>query len=135
MVMKPLLISISMLVVGLIGLSQINLSKAQAASDTVNTVPKAKAQCIDASDLDRRQVVKPDTLLIEDDRGRAALLKLSAPCENMNDLDRIGFEFNGSTLLCDRKDIKILYSRFNESPLRCIIETITPITKAEADKY
>lgn len=91
--------------------------------------------CIDAGHLSRKMVVDKNTVLVEDYSGRSALLKLSAPCRNLDELDKIGFEFNGSTQICDRRDVKILYSRFTEAPVRCLIEEVVPLSKAEAAKY
>lgn len=110
------------------------LSLASAAPED-SPKPEGKARCLDASHLNRKIVVDKMTVLIEDSFGRSALLKLSAPCQNLDDLDKIGFEFFGGTQICDRRDVKILYSRFDEAPVRCLIESVTPLTKEEAKKY
>jgi len=91
--------------------------------------------CVDAGQLGRKMVVDKNTVLVEDYAGHAALLKLSAPCRNLDELDKIGFEFNGSSQICDRRDVKILYSRFTEAPVRCLIEEVIPLSRAEAAKY
>lgn len=94
--------------------------------------PDAAKQCYDLNNMRSRMVIEPDSLLIEDAYGKYVLVKLTAPCRNIDELDRIGFEFNGSTLLCKRTDVKILHSRNTETPLRCLIDTMTPLTKDEA---
>ncbi|MFT3997691.1 MAG: DUF6491 family protein [Asticcacaulis sp.] len=91
--------------------------------------------CVDGSQLSRRMVIDKSHVLIEDSSGRAAILKLTAPCQNLDDLDKIGFEFDGTTQVCGRRDAKILYSRFTEAPVRCLIEEYKPLSKAEAAKY
>lgn len=118
------------------GLGALSLASA-APEDTPGPhgKPDDKPKCIDASQLNRKMVVNKTTVLIEDGFGRSALLKLSAPCQNLDDLDKIGFEFFGGTQICDRRDVKILYSRFDEAPVRCLVESVTPLTKEEAKKY
>ncbi|MDC7683527.1 DUF6491 family protein [Asticcacaulis sp. BYS171W] len=111
------------------------LNLAHATPETTPTPEARLKTCLDGHSLNRRMVVDKTTVLIEDGFGRSALLKLSKPCQNLDDLDRIGFEFIGSTQICGRHDVKILYSRFNEAPLRCLIESITPLSKAEAQNY
>lgn len=91
-------------------------------------------QCVDAGRLMTKRVVDKQTLFVEDG-GRAALLTLSAPCANLDELDKIGFEFNGSSLICDKRDVKILYSRFSEKPVRCLISKVTPLTPEQAKAY
>lgn len=111
------------------------LSLASAAPEEPAAAPAGKRQCLDAGHLNRKMVVDKTTILIEDGFGRSALLKLHAPCQNLDDLDKIGFEFFGTTQICDKRDVKILYSRFDEAPVRCLIDSITPLSKEEARKY
>ncbi|WP_189488496.1 DUF6491 family protein [Asticcacaulis endophyticus] len=107
-----------------------------AAAPVVQSVkPDAPRQCFDLNNMRTRMVIEPDSLLIEDGFGKYVLLKLTAPCRNIDELDRIGFEFNGSTQVCSRTDVKILHSRNTEAPLRCLIDTMTPLTKDEAKVY
>ncbi|WP_140984896.1 DUF6491 family protein [Asticcacaulis tiandongensis] len=91
-------------------------------------------QCVDAGRLMTKRVVDKQTLFVEDG-GRAALLTLSSPCANLDELDKIGFEFNGSSMICDKRDVKILYSRFSEKPVRCLISKVTPLTPEQAKAY
>ncbi|MFT4091623.1 MAG: DUF6491 family protein [Asticcacaulis sp.] len=104
----------------------------QAADKT--EAPLQARQCVDAGRLMTKRVVDKQTLFIEDG-GRAALLTLSSPCANLDEMDKIGFEFNGSTMVCDKRDVKILYSRFTERPVRCLINKVTPLTPEEAKAY
>lgn len=105
-----------------------------AAQSVKPDAPRTEAprQCYDFNNMRTRMVIEPDSLLIEDAFGKYVLLKLTAPCRNIDELDKIGFEFNGSTQVCSRTDVKILHSRDTEAPLRCLIDTLTPLTKDEA---
>ncbi|MDC7675646.1 DUF6491 family protein [Asticcacaulis machinosus] len=107
-----------------------------AATPVAQSVkPDEPKQCYDLGNMRSRMVIEPDSLLIEDAFGKYVLLKLTAPCRHIDELDKIGFEFNGSTQLCRKTDVKILHSRNTEAPLRCLIDTMTPLTKDEAKVY
>jgi hypothetical protein len=103
------------------------------ARDDAKSAPKSAAhQCVDVSRLNTRMVLKPDTLLIEDTGGHAAILTMSAPCAQMDELDQIGFEINGVSRLCSRTDIKILHARFGGPQVRCIISDVKFLSHDEA---
>ncbi|ESQ80528.1 DUF6491 family protein [Asticcacaulis sp. YBE204] len=123
----------SFLAVAAVGFGGLSLANAEPETTAASKV--APKHCVNAGNLDRRMVVDKTTVLIEDGFGRAALLKLSRPCQNLDDMDRIGFEFEGSTQICGPRDVKILYSRFNEAPIRCLVESVTPLSKEQATKY
>jgi len=105
--------------------------KADTNSDNTRLAPQ---QCVNGGNSMTRRVIDKQTVLIEDG-GRAALLTLTSPCSNLDELDKIGFEFNGSTQICDRRDVKILYSRFTERPVHCLVSKITPLTPEQAKAY
>ena len=108
-----------------------------AASERPTEAPDQRLeskQCVDAGRLMTKRVVDKQTVFIEDG-GRAALLTLSSPCTNLDEMDKIGFEFNSSSMICDKRDVKILYSRFSEKPVRCLIAKVTPLTAEQAKAY
>ena len=89
-------------------------------------------RCLDARHIGRKHVVDDHTLLIYDDWGNAYKLGIGGPCRNMNDMSHIGFEFDGGDQICGAHDAKILYSEWNEPPVTCLINSVKPLTKAEA---
>ena len=98
----------------------------------------APGQCIDASDLATKMVVSSNQVVIQDFQGHGGLLTLGPPCSQMEDLDHVGFEFDGDSRICNKHDVKILYSHGmgdHERPLRCIITNIKPLTRDEVKAY
>lgn len=99
--------------------------------DTRDARP-ASARCLDSQHIGRKHVVDDHTLLVYDDWGNAFKLDIGGPCRNMDDWDHIGFEFNGTSDICGAHDAMILYSKFDEQPLRCVINGVHPVSKTEA---
>ena len=96
------------------------------------------SQCIDASSLDTKMVVSSNQIVVQDMQGHGGLLTLGPPCTQMEDLDHVGFEFDGDSRICSKHDVKILYSHGmddHERPLRCIITNIKPLTRDEVKAY
>ena len=90
-------------------------------------------QCVDISNLSSRQVVDKDTLFVRDTSGNAALLTLEAPCNHMDELDRIGFEVEGSSQICGPHDVKITYSRpMDIIGLKGLIGEVKPLSREDA---
>ncbi len=114
--------------VGLVGLGHAPQAKA------ADPAPPA-TQCIDTKFLDSKMIVSKDQLMLQDGSGHAALVTLAPPCSQMDELDHVGFIYEGDTRLCQKHDIKILYSRDTERPVQCIITDVKPLTKAEAKAY
>ena len=116
---------------------------AGAGAYSLGRAPEARAadpapaanQCIETASLESKMVVAKNQLLLEDSYGHAALVTLSPPCSQMDQLDHIGFIYQGDTRLCQKHDIKILYSRESEHPVQCLIEDVKPLTKDEAKAY
>ena len=116
---------------------------ASAGALAIGHAPQARAadpapathQCIDTQYLDTKMIVDKDKLLLQDSSGHATLVTLAPPCSQMQELDHVGFVYDGDTRLCHIHDIKILYSRTDEPSVQCLITDIKPLTKAEAKAY
>ncbi len=96
--------------------------------DTTASAPR----CLDSQHIGRKHVVDANTLLVYDDWGNAFKLSIGGPCGNMDDYSHIGFEYDGSDQICGAHDAKILYSKWDEPPVTCIINGVQPLSKAEA---
>ncbi len=95
----------------------------------------AANQCVDTNLLETKMIVGKDQVLMVDSMGHAALVTLAPPCSQMDELDHVGFIYEGDTRLCQKHDIKILYSRTDERPVQCLITDVKPLTKTEAKAY
>lgn len=89
-------------------------------------------RCLDARHIGGKHVVDEHTLLVYDDFGNGYKLDVGGPCRTMDDYSKIGFEFDGTDQICKAHDAKILFSHWDEAPLRCIINGVQPLTRAEA---
>ena len=103
-----------------------------AGNDARDTTDRAQRTCVSAP-LDDTKVIDDSTLLVYDDFRNGYKLDISGPCTTMNDMSHIGFEFNGSDQICRAHDAFILHSEFDEAPLKCIINGVQPLTRAEAE--
>lgn len=123
--------------VAALGLGALNIGAAAYANghlESEKAAPKAN-HCVDAGNDVRRMVVDKQSIMVEDGSGRGVLLTLSMPCKNLDELDQIGFEFNGSSQICDKRDAKILYSRNGEAPVRCLITEVKHLTREQTKAY
>ncbi|WP_443750702.1 DUF6491 family protein [Asticcacaulis solisilvae] len=100
----------------------------QASSDH-----KAPA-CLDIRETGRFHVVNDHTLLVYNTWQDPYLLDVGGPCRSMDDLSHFGFEVNGTTELCRAHDAFLLFSHDTERPVRCIINGVKVISRAEAAK-
>lgn len=117
------------LVISASGLTPVGGLSAQAETET----RVARHQCVDIANIDTRRVIDSKTLYIKDNFGRAALLHMAPPCQNMEDMDRFGFELSGSSQMCGPHDIHISYAHsYDTIGLSCVVEDFTPLTKEEA---
>ena len=108
------------------------------AADPAPTSPPALAQCVDTHDLNTRMIVSKNQLVLEDSFHHAALVTLSQPCGQMDELDHVGFLIEGDSRLCRIHDIKILYSHatgMHEHPLTCLITDLKPLTHDQVKAY
>lgn len=122
-------------VAGAGALSLVHTPQARAA-DPAPTSPALK-QCIDTRDLNTRMIVSKNQLVLEDSFHHAALVTLSPPCSQMDELDHVGFLIEGDSRLCQIHDIKILYSHasMHERPLTCLITDLKPLTHDQVKAY
>lgn len=95
----------------------------------------ALTQCVDTKDLQTKMIVSKNQVVMQDMSGHGALVTLAPPCAQMQELDHVGFLYEGDTRLCQIHDIKILYSRDTEPPVRCLITDLKPLTKDEVKAY
>jgi len=80
-------------------------------------------------------VVDDHTLLVYDKAQNAYKLDIGGPCRSMTDLSTFGFEFTGTTQVCRAHDATLLYFPIaHAAPSRCLINGITPLTRAQADQ-
>ena len=107
-------------------------SRDDRGRDDRDSSQHAAPRCIDGQHIGRKHVVDANTLLVYDDWGNPYKLDIGGPCGSMDDWSHIGFEFDGTTQICGAHDAKILYSKFDEPPVKCLINGVHPLSKAEA---
>ena len=112
--------------------AQTSLAREPDARDA-SSADKMAPRCLDGGHVGRIHVVDSHTLLVYDDSRNGYKLDIAGPCSTMTDMSHIGFEFNGSDQICRAHDAFILHSEFDEAPLKCIINGVQPLTRAEAE--
>lgn len=100
--------------------------------DSRDTSTRVAPRCLDGQHIGRKHVVDANTLLVYDDWGNPYKLDIGGPCRTMDDWSHIGFEFDGGDQICGAHDAKILYSKFDEAPVQCLINGVHSISRAEA---
>jgi hypothetical protein len=121
---------------GAFGLS--HAPAARAADPAPSAVPPPLTQCVDTRSLRTKMIVSKNQLVVEDDFHHAALLTLSQPCDQMDDLDHIGFIIEGDSRLCQIHDVKIEYAHQDDHlhpMLRCLITDLKPLTLDQVKAY
>ena len=111
---------------------------ARAADPAPAAVPAPLTQCVDTRSLRTKMIVSKNQLVVEDDFHHAALLTLSEPCDQMDDLDHIGFIIEGDSRLCQIHDVKIEYAHQDDHlhpMLRCLITDLKPLTLDQVKAY
>jgi hypothetical protein len=98
------------------------------AAGEARTTPK----CLDGRNIGRKHVVDDHTLLVYDSFGNPYKMDIGGPCKSMTDFSQIGFEFNGSNQICQAHDAMILRSENGERPVKCLINSVEPITREAA---
>jgi len=101
--------------------------------DMANANTKAP-RCLDGRNIGAIRVVGENLIIAHDSFGNPYEMELGGPCRSMTDMSHIGFEFNGADSICGAHDAFVLYSEENERPMRCIINSVKSISRAEADK-
>ena len=111
---------------------------ARAADPAASSSPPPLTQCVDTRSLRTKMIVSKNQLVVEDDFHHAALLTLSEPCDQMDDLDHIGFIIEGDSRLCQIHDVKIEYAHQDDHlhpMLRCLITDLKPLTLDQVKAY
>jgi hypothetical protein len=126
--MKKSLLITGALIIGMVLTGFLQTPKSEEVAQT----PQSKrSHCVDIERLHSRRIIDRQTLYLRSSGGKAMLVRLSAPCAQMQEMDRLDFEMRGSSYLCSRSDIAIYHSRFGETPIRCLIAEIKPLTEKE----
>ncbi len=131
-----LLAAAAAIVAGAGALSLGHAPQARAADPA--PAPTPLAQCVDVHSLNSKMIVSKNQIVLEDSFHHAALLTMGAPCDQMDDLDHVGFLVDGDSRLCGIHDVKILYSHAGDDhmpPLRCLITDIKPLTLDQVKAY
>lgn len=105
-------------------------SAVQGAAAQDGKAPK----CLDVRETGRFHVVNDHTLMIYDNWQNPYLLDIGGPCRSMDDLSHFGFELSGTSEVCRAHDAFLLFSHDTERPVRCIINGVKLISRAEAAK-
>jgi hypothetical protein len=111
---------------------------AKAADPAPAAMSPPLAQCIDTHSLKTKMIVSKNQLVVVDDFNHAALLTLSQPCDQMEDLDHVGFLIEGDSRLCQIHDVKIEYAHQDDHlhpMLRCLITDLKPLTLDQVKAY
>ncbi len=120
---------------GVLAASVLMACTANGAADRATAEPdKIGPTCLDAQRTGRFHVVDEHTLLVYDRSDNAYKLDIGGPCRSMTDMSQFGFVFSGTTQICRAHDAQLLYSQTGERPVQCLINGVTPITRAEADQ-
>ena len=103
-----------------------------AGSNQASTQARVTPKCLDGRNVGRKHVIDDHTLLIYDTWGNPYKMDIGGPCKSMTDFSQFGFEFNGTNQICQAHDAKLLRSEHGERPVRCLINSIEPITREAA---
>lgn len=119
------------------GAASLTAAQARPAADDWGGKPApvqdGKApKCLDIRETGRFHVVNDHTLMVYDNWRNPYLLDIGGPCRSMDDLSHFGFEVNGTTEVCRAHDAFLLFSHDTERPVRCIINGVKMISRAEA---
>jgi len=102
-----------------------------APSGGMAAAPSA-GRCVHAPLMDTR-VIDQTTLLATDYSGGAVLIKMTGPCLEQN--EPIVIRYYGASQICDRMDVDISGRAASAVPTVCFIDSVTPISKDEAQRY
>lgn len=119
----------------------VTLSALVLGLGVANAIPKKPVKkptssriCVDVNHLQTKMIIAPDQVLLRENSKTAVIIKLSPPCQNMSDIDQVGFIINGTSQLCSRTDMRILYRRHTEPAISCLIREVIPVTGQHADE-
>jgi hypothetical protein len=92
----------------------------------------AANQCV-SSPLEDSTVIDRQTLLLTDRSGNGLIMHMTGPCMTKN--EAIKLEYRGSTRVCGPLDVDVTGDISTVVPMRCMIDTVEPLTKAEVLAY
>jgi hypothetical protein len=90
------------------------------------------AQCV-SSPLENSTVIDRQTLLLTDRSGNSLIMHMTGPCMSKN--EAIKMEYRGSTRICGPLDVDITGDITTVVPMRCMINTVEPLTREETLAY
>ncbi len=90
------------------------------------------ARCV-STPLETTRVIDRKTLYIEDRSGNAAILHMSYNC--LSEFSPTGFEYRGSSQICNPIDADITGGVTDAVPLRCMVSQVQLLSKDEAKTY
>ena len=92
----------------------------------------SSAQCV-SSPLENSTVIDRQTLLLTDRSGNSLVMHMTGPCMTKN--EAIKMEYRGSTRICGPLDVDITGDITTVVPMRCMVDTVEPLTKEETLAY
>lgn len=92
----------------------------------------AAGQCV-SSPLEDSTVIDRETLLLTDRSGNSLIMHMTGPC--MTKREAIKLEYRGSTRVCGPLDVDITGDITTVVPMRCMVDTVEPLTKEETLAY
>ncbi len=117
---------LAMVVVGCAATSQVD----RKPNPGVRSV--ASAQCV-SSPLENSTVIDRETLLLTDRSGNSLVMHMTGPCMTKN--EAIKMEYRGTSRICGPLDVDITGDITTVVPMRCMVDTIEPLTKEETLAY
>ncbi|MGA9659769.1 MAG: hypothetical protein WBQ60_11825 [Asticcacaulis sp.] len=123
------------LMAGMVALSALTPATSASATEvsTNMATERAAPKCLDGRHTGRIHVVDKNTFLAYDSWGNPYKMGYSGPCRGMDDYSKFGFEFKGTSQICQAHDAMLLRSENNGPLVKCIITSFEPISRAEAD--
>lgn len=132
---KTIGFSVAGLAAGMLTLALVTTSQAstQAGEDDRGERVRETPRCLDGRNVGRTHVIDQNTLLVYDRFDNPYKLDVGGPCRSMNDMSVFGFEFKGSTQICNAHDAMLLrYEPPSAHVSRCLINGVEPLTREEA---
>ncbi|MFT4075333.1 MAG: DUF6491 family protein [Asticcacaulis sp.] len=118
----------------ILAVAVVGCAAASQADKKVNPGVRSVApnQCV-SSPLEDSTVIDRETLLLTDRSGNSLILHMTGPCMTKN--EAIKLEWRGTTRVCGPLDVDITGDISTVVPMRCMIDTVEPLNKAETIAY
>lgn len=107
-------------------------SQTFAGNDDARDSTRPQRTCV-SSPLDETKVIDDTTLVVTDWHGNAAVMKMAGSCLEKN--EAIGIKYYGSGQICNPVDVEITGAISSNIPMKCFIQSVTPISKDEVKAY